>query len=146
MSFPTTRKADDAPGTARPSRALNIGLWILQVLLAAVYVWHGLLMVAPPPELVELINAQFGVGLRMFIGVAELLAAAGLILPGLTRILPFLTALAAAGLMIVMGSATVLHLVRGETSSAISAAVLFGLVTFVAYMRWKVVPIAARGR
>jgi putative oxidoreductase len=126
------------------SRALNIALWILQVLLAAAYLAHGWMMVSPPAELVELMNAQLGVGLRLFIGVAELLAAVGLILPGVTRILPWLTALAAAGLMIVMGSATILHIFRGESESAVSTAVLFVLVTFVAYMRWKVQPIAAR--
>ncbi len=91
-------------------------------------------MKAPRPE-----------GLRLFIGVAELLAAAGLILPGVTHILPGLTALA-AGLTIVMASATVLHIVRGEVSSAIMAAVLLVLVTVVASMRWKFMPIAARGR
>lgn len=123
---------------------MTIALWILQVLLAALFLWHGWLMVAPPAELVEMMNAQLGSGFRMFIGVAELLAAAGLILPGVTRILPWLTALAAAGLMIVMASATVLHVVRGEISSAIVTAVLFGLVTFVAYMRWKVQPISPR--
>lgn len=69
---------------------------------------------------------------------------AGLILPGLTRIMPWLTVVTAAGLMIVMGSATVLHISRAETSSAITTAVLFVLVTFVAYMRWKVKPILAR--
>ena len=126
------------------SRALNITLWILQVLLAAAYVAHGWLMVSPPAELLAMMNEQLGVGLRLFIGVAELLAAAGLILPGVTRILPGLTALAAAGLMIVMGSATVLHILRGEGGSAIAAAVLFVLVTIVAYTRWKVQPIAAR--
>ena len=126
------------------SRALNIALWILQVLLAVVYVAHGWMMVSPPAELVALMNEQLGEGFRLFIGVAELLAAAGLILPGVTRILPWLTALAAAGLMIVMGSATVLHITRGESGSAVTAAVLFVLVTIVAYTRWKVQPIAAR--
>ena len=126
------------------SRALNIALWILQVLLAAAYVAHGWMMVSPPAELVAMMNAQLGAGFRMFIGVAELLAAVGLILPGVTRIPPSLTALAAAGLMIVMGSATVLHIFRGESASAITAAVLFVLVTIVAYTRWKVQPIAAR--
>ncbi len=77
---------------------------------------------------------------------AELLAAAGLILPGITRILPSLTALAAAGLMIVMSSATVLHVVRGERASAVAAAVLFALVTIAAYTRWKVQPIPGRKR
>lgn len=132
--------------TGVASIALSIALWVLQVLLAAVFLAHGWLMVSPPAEMVEMINAQLGVGLRLFIGVAELLAAAGLILPGLTRILPGLTALAAAGLTIVMASATALHIARGEFSSAIMAAVLLALVTVVAYMRWKVRPIAPRTR
>jgi putative oxidoreductase len=128
------------------SRALNVALWVLQVLLAAAYVAHGWMMVSPPAELLAIMNEQLGEVLRLFIGVAELLAAAGLILPGITRILPRLTALAAAGLMIVMSSATVLHVVRGENESAISTAVLFVLVTIVAYTRWKVQPIAGRKR
>jgi putative oxidoreductase len=123
---------------------MRIVLWILQVLLAAVFLWHGWLYVAPPAELVEMMNAMIAPGLRTFIGVAELLAAVGLILPGVTRILPWLTPLAAAGLMIVMASATVFHLSRGETGNAGFAAVLFVLVTFVAYMRWKVNPITPR--
>ena len=73
-----------------------------------------------------------------------MLAAASLILPGLTRMLPFLTALAAAGLMVVMASATLFHLLRGESGNAITMAVLFVLVTAVAELRWKVKPIAAR--
>jgi putative oxidoreductase len=132
--------------TSTRSRALNITLWVLQVLLAAVYVAHGWMMVSPPPELLALMNEQLGATLRLFIGRAELLAAAGLILPGITRILPSLTALAAAGLMIVMSSATVLHVVRGERASAVAAAVLFALVTIVAYTRWKVQPIPGRKR
>jgi uncharacterized membrane protein YphA (DoxX/SURF4 family) len=123
---------------------MNIALWILQILLAVLYAWHGWLFVAPPPELVEIMNAEFAPWFRIFLGVAEWLAAAGLILPGVTRIMPWLTALAAAGLMIVMSGATVVHLFRGEIGNAISAAVLFGLVTFVAYMRWKVKPISPR--
>jgi len=129
-----------------PSRALNIALWILQGLLAVVFLLHGWLMVAPPAEMVAMINAQLGAGFRVFIGVAELLAVVGLLLPGITRILPFMTAVAAAGLMIVMGSATLFHLIRGENASAISAVVLFVLVTVVAYARWKVAPIAPRER
>jgi putative oxidoreductase len=138
------QKADKNTQAGAALSASNIALWIVQVLLAVVFVLHGFLMVAPPAELLELINAQLGPGLRLFIGVAEVLAAAGLILPGLTRILPFLTALAAAGLMIVMASATLFHLLRGESGNAITTAVLFVLVTAVAYLRWKVKPIAAR--
>jgi DoxX-like protein len=130
----------------RPARTINIALWILQGLLAAVFLAHGWLMVAPPADMVAMINAQLGSGLRIFIGIAELLAAAGLILPGVTRILPGLTALAAAGLMLVMGSAMILHVSRGEGASAITTAVLLVLVTTVAYTRWQVVPLARRNR
>jgi putative oxidoreductase len=130
--------------TRTASRGLNIALWILQALLAALFLWHGQFMIFPPADMVAMINENIGEGLRVFIGVAEILAAIGLILPGLTRILPALTALAAAGLMIVMSSATALHLFRGETASTISAFAIFLLVTIVAYARWKVVPIAAR--
>ncbi len=126
------------------NKPLNITLWILQLLLAAAFAAHGWMMVAPPAELLQIMNEQLGVALRLFIGVAELLAAVGLILPGLTRILPWLTAWAAAGLSIVMVSASVLHASRGETSSAITTAILLVLTLFVAYMRWRVTPIRAR--
>jgi uncharacterized membrane protein YphA (DoxX/SURF4 family) len=123
---------------------MNIALWILQGLLAVYFLWHGWLFVAPPAEFVEMMNAAINPSFRIFIGVAELLAAAGLILPGITRILPWLTPLAAAGLMIVTVSATILHLVRGEIGSAIGATIFFVLVTVVAYMRWKVKSISPR--
>ena len=131
MSTTSTRSV-----TSTFSRVLNIALWILQVLLAALFLWHGQFMAFPPANMVAIINENIGSGLRVFIGVAEILAAAGLILPGLSRILPSLTALAAAGLMIVMASATVFHLYRGETASAISAVVFLLLVSVVAYTRW----------
>jgi len=123
---------------------MNIVLWILQVLLAIAFGAHGWLLVAPPAEMVAMMNEQLGQNFRLFLGVAELLAAVGLILPGLTRILPWLTALTAACLMIVMASATYVHISRGETSSAMTTVILLILVTFVAYMRWKVKPILAR--
>ncbi len=122
----------------------NIALWMLQLLLAAVFLAHGVFMIAPPATMVEMINAQLGTNFRVFLGVAEVLAAIGLIAPGVTRILPWLIVWAAAGLMVVMVSATVLHLVRGEYSSAVTTTILFGLVTLVAHLRSKVMPIAAR--
>jgi uncharacterized membrane protein YphA (DoxX/SURF4 family) len=121
---------------------MSIVLWILQVLLAAQFLQHGWLMLAPPAELIPIIDAQFAPWFRIFVGVAESLGAIGLILPGITRILPWLTPLAATELMIRAGSATVMHLFRGETSSGILAAVLFVLLAFVAYMRWKIKNLA----
>jgi uncharacterized membrane protein YphA (DoxX/SURF4 family) len=123
---------------------MNIALWILQVVLAMMFLWHGWLFVFPPPELLEVMDALLAGWFRVFLGVAEILAAIGLILPSLTRIQPWLTPLAAAGLMIVMLSATILHLSRGETSTVVTTTVLFVLVSVVAYMRWKVKPITSR--
>jgi hypothetical protein len=123
---------------------MKVVLWILQALLAALFAWHGGLFVAPPAELVATINAQLPPGLRLFIGVAELLGAVGLILPAATRILPLMTPLAATGLAFVTVSASVFHLARGESGSAVFAAVICVLAVVVAYVRWKVKPIAAR--
>ncbi len=123
---------------------MNVVLWILQVVLAAIFLAHGGFMVAPPADMVAMINAQLGHAFRLFLGVAEVLAALGLILPGITRIMPWLIQTAAAGLMVVMASATVFHLFRGEYESAVTTVIIFGLTTAVTYLRWKVRPIAPR--
>ena len=123
---------------------MNIVLWLLQAMLAVAFFAHGWLMLFPPAAIVEQMNASLPRGVQLFIGVAEVLAAIGLTLPGLTRIQPWLVSCAAAGLMIVMISATVFHSIRGEVSSAITTALLLVAVTFVAYMRWRVAPIRPR--
>lgn len=123
---------------------MNIALWILQVLLAMAFAAHGLLYLAPPAEMVEQMNATIPPALRIFIGVAELLAAVGLILPGATRVMPWLVPAAAAGLMVVTLSATVFHAWRAETSAALTTATLLILSSVVAYARWRVRPIRAR--
>jgi uncharacterized membrane protein YphA (DoxX/SURF4 family) len=123
---------------------MNIFLWALQALLALAFLAHGWLFLFPPLEMVEAMNASILPTLRTFIGIAEVAAAAGLILPGMTRVLPWLVPGAAAGLMIVMICATAFHTTRGEFGSAATTAVLLVLVTFVGYMRWKVMPIPPR--
>jgi putative oxidoreductase len=120
---------------------MNIVLWVLQILLAIAFLLHGWLLLAPPLELVDLLNSLIPPAFRIFLGVAEVLAAVGLIVPGVTRIQPWLVSCAAAGLLPVMIGATVLHTGRGEVSSAITTALLFVLLAFVAYMRWKVRPL-----
>jgi uncharacterized membrane protein YphA (DoxX/SURF4 family) len=123
---------------------MNIFLWVLQVLLAVTFLAHGWKFLFPPEDLVAVMNASIPPTLRLFIGVAEVVAAIGLTLPGLTRILPWLVPSAAAGLMIVMVGAVILHASRGEVRATINTAILFALVTFVAYMRWRVEPILPR--
>jgi len=123
---------------------MNIVLWIFQILLAIAFLAHGWLFLMPPAELVDEMNAALPRWFQLFLGVAEVLAAIGLTLPGLTRILPWLVTWAAGGIIIVLVSATVYHLTRGELSSAAITLVLLAMATFVAYMRYRVLPIPAR--
>ena len=125
---------------------MNIILWVLQVLLAVAFLAHGWLFLFPPADMVEVMNASIPPAFRVFLGVAEVLAAVGLTLPGITRIQPWFVSCAAAGLVVVMIGATVLHAARGELSSAMTTAMLLVMATFVAYMRWKVKPILPRER
>jgi uncharacterized membrane protein YphA (DoxX/SURF4 family) len=123
---------------------MNIVVWILQVLLAVAFFAHGWLFLAPPPEIAVQMDATLPRWFQLFLGVAEVLAAVGLILPGLTRVMPSLVVWAAMGVMTVVGSATVYHFVRGEISSGFITLILFAMATFVAYMRYRVLPIGAR--
>jgi putative oxidoreductase len=123
---------------------MNIALWVVQVLLALVFLAHGLMFLAPPPEIAVLMNASLPRWFQVFLGVAEVLAAVGLTLPGLTRILPVLVPAAAVGVMIVSVSATVWHLWRAEYSSAAITFVLLLLAAFVADGRWRRHPFAPR--
>jgi hypothetical protein len=123
---------------------MNIALWVLQVLLALAFLGHGGLLLFPPAAIVDQMNASLPRWFQLFLGVAEILAGLGLTLPALTRIQPWLVSCAAAGIMIVMVSATVFHLMRGELSSAVTTVVLLAMATFVAYGRWRVIPIPPR--
>jgi len=123
---------------------MTVALWVLQVLLAAAFFAHGWLFLSPPPEVAQQMNATLPRWFQLFLGVAEVLAAVGLTLPGLTRIMPWLVVWAAGGVMIVTASATAFHLVRGELSSAAITLLLLAMATFVAYMRHRVLPIGVR--
>jgi uncharacterized membrane protein YphA (DoxX/SURF4 family) len=123
---------------------MNILLWVLQVLLALAFFAHGLLFLVPPAAMVEQMNASLPRWFQLFLGAAEVLAAVGLTLPGVTRIQAWLVPCAAAGIMIVMISATIFHFMRGEVSSALTTLVLLAMATFIAYMRWRVLPIRPR--
>lgn len=123
---------------------MRIVLWILQILLAAQFFWHGWIMTFPPAELVDIMNANMAPAFRLFLGIAEMAAAVAILLPGLLRIGIWLVPLSAAGMSLVAVSATVYHLARGENSSGVYTAVLLLITVFVAWMRWKVKPILPR--
>jgi uncharacterized membrane protein YphA (DoxX/SURF4 family) len=115
---------------------MNIALWIVQTLLALMFLWAGGIKLVLPVEEMTKQMPMPGWFLR-FIGVAEVLGAIGLILPGLLRIRPGLTPLAAAGLVIVMIGATVLTLMIGDVAMAVIPLMVGLLAAFVAYGRWR---------
>ena len=123
---------------------MRIVLWILQLLLAAQFFWHGWILTFPPAEYVEAMNENMALWFRLFQGIAEMIAAVAILLPGLTRTQTWLVPLSAAGMLLVVVCATVYHFVRGENSSAYYTLVLVAITAFVAWMRWKVKPIAPR--
>jgi uncharacterized membrane protein YphA (DoxX/SURF4 family) len=117
-------------------RIMTSALWIIQGLLALLFLFAGSMKLIVP---IEMLTAQMplplpGLFLR-FIGTAEVAGALGLILPGLLRIRPLLTPLAACGLVIIMIGATVVTLVGGGGVSALAPLVVGLLCTAVAYGR-----------
>lgn len=107
---------------------MNVALWIVQALLAALFLFAGGMKLVTPVEEMTREIAMPGWFLR-FIGIAEVLGALGLILPGLTGIRPGLTPLAAAGLSIIMLGAVAV------TASAVGpVSALMPLVTLLALL------------
>ncbi|MBI2529471.1 MAG: DoxX family protein [Candidatus Rokubacteria bacterium] len=114
-------------------------LWIVQGLLALLFLWAGGMKLVLPLEKLTGPVALPGSFMR-FIGVAEMLGALGLILPGLLRIRPGLTPLAACGLVIIMIGATVVTLAGGDVVAALISVVVGFFAAFVAYGRWQLAP------
>jgi uncharacterized membrane protein YphA (DoxX/SURF4 family) len=120
---------------------MNRLLWIVQVLLALLFLYAGGLKLILPVEEMTAQVPMPGLLLR-FIGVCEVLGAIGLIVPALTRIRPELTPLAAAGLVVIMVGAVVITLMYMPASWAVLPLVTGGLAAFVAYGRWRLAPLA----
>ncbi len=123
-------------------------LWLVQGLLALIFLYAGGIKLVLP---IEVMTQQMPLPLPgwflRFIGVAEVLGAIGLILPGLLGIRPVLTPLAALGLVIIMIGATVLTLagfVPGGVALALIPLVVGLLSAFVAYGRWRLTPQSER--
>ena len=111
-------------------------LWIIQGLLALLFLWAGGMKLVLPLEQLAGPIPMPGLFMR-FIGVAEVLGAIGLILPGFLHIRPGLTPLAAVGLLIIMIGATVITLMSGGIGMALIPLVVGLLLAFVAYGRWR---------
>jgi uncharacterized membrane protein YphA (DoxX/SURF4 family) len=123
---------------------MNTVLWIIQFLLALAFGMAGLMKLTQPYEKLGERMAwvkSFSATQVRLIGLVELLAAFGLLLPGLTGILPILTPLAAAGLVLDMLGAAFTHLRRHENQMIIGNFVLLALALFIAYGRFVAVPL-----
>lgn len=120
---------------------MNTALWMIQVLLAALFIFAGgAKLIMPIEEMLKQMPLPLPGWFLPFIGVAELLGGIGLVLPWLARIQPKLTSLAAAGLVIIMIGAVVLTLMTGEIAMALMPLVVGLLCAFVAYGRWRWAP------
>jgi putative oxidoreductase len=123
---------------------MDIAVWIAQVLAALFFGFHGSTLVFR----MQRARVQFPWArdvpdaILRLVGVAEIAGAVGVILPALTRVLPWLTPLAAVGLYLVMVLAAIFHTIRREWPNVVFNVVLAGLAAFVAYGRYVVVPLS----
>jgi hypothetical protein len=120
-------------------------IWVVQVLLAALFLFAGVMKLVLPLEQLAGPVELPGAFIR-FIGVVEVLGALGLILPALLRIRPGLTPLAAVGLVIIMVGAVGITLMGGDLAPAVIPLLVGLLAAFVAYGRWRLAPISAASR
>lgn len=133
---------------AKTGKGWTIGLWVAQILLAAMFLMAGSTkLMSSSADLVAMgmgwaENAPFL--LIKFIGLTEVAGALGLILPAATRIMPHLTKLAAAGLAVIMVLAAGVHIFRGEFGVVPVNVVLFALAALVVWGRTHKAPIAPR--
>jgi len=121
---------------------MNTTLWIVQILLALLFLFTGGMKFVMSVEEMTKQMAMPGWFLHS-IGVCEILGGLGLILPWLTGVRPGLTPLAAAGLAIIMIGATIVTVMTGAIGIAVLPLAVGILAAFVAYGRWRLTP--ARG-
>ena len=120
----------------------NRTMWVAQGLLAALFLFAGGMKLVLPIEAMAGPVALPGLFLR-FIGVAEVLGAAGLILPGALRIHTELTSVAAAGLIVIMIGAVVLTAMTGSAAAALFPLVVGVGLASIGYGRRPMLPAAA---
>lgn len=133
--------------TTSPSKALHIGLWVLQILLAFMFLMAGASKFFTPLE-AQRASMEWAKhtsdGVIYFAGFAEILGGLGLILPSLLRIMPWLTSAAALGLAVVMILAAAINVSIGESKGIMPTILIAGIAFFVAWGRNKKAPISAK--
>src|SRR5689334_13066588 len=121
---------------------MNIVLWIVQILLALAFLMAGTMKATQPIDRLTArmswVNSLRSPRLVRVIGALEVLGAIGLILPAVTGIMPWLTPVAAIGLVLTMIGAMLLHARRGEVSHIAPNVVLLLLAAFIVVGRFVV--------
>jgi putative oxidoreductase len=128
-------------------KALNITLWIVQGLTAALMLMSAFMKIATPiPELSAKWKwtGELPQQVVRMLGIVDLLGGIGIILPAILKIKPGLTPLAAVGVVLLMISATVFHISRGESSVIAFNIILMLFASFIAWGRYKKLPILPR--
>ena len=127
---------------------MNIFLWILQIVLGLYFFAIGIMHFIIPPGLPSAMAWMYELSpsLHYISGIAEILGGLGMILPAVTRIQTRLVPLAALGLSLVMVGAIVYHATRGEFQNIGFNVILLAATAFVAYGRWKLVPLKDRNQ
>lgn len=121
---------------------MNVALWIVQILLGALFLFAGVMkFIMPMEEMQKQMPVALSAAFIYFIGVAETAGGLGLILPSALRIKPGLTSLAACGLVIIMAGAVWLGLISPDPKNAIMPGIVLLLLVFVAYGRSRLAPL-----
>jgi uncharacterized membrane protein YphA (DoxX/SURF4 family) len=125
-------------------RRTNVVLWTIQGLLALAFLFAGTMKLLVPTAALAQMTGPIPVPFVRFIALCEITGAFGLILPGLLRIRPGLTTLAAACFVIIMSGAVSAEISLGHAPDASGPAVLGILAIIVVYGRLFLAPLARR--
>lgn len=124
---------------------MNIALWVVQILLAIAFLMAGGMKVTQPMEKLKKAmswTSHTTVGTVRLVGILEILGALGLILPAVTGVLPWLTPVAAIGLVLTMIGAAIVHIRLKEFAGLGAPLVLFLLALFIVYGRFMLSPLS----
>lgn len=120
------------------AKNVNRALWTVQILVALLFLFAGATKFMLPAAKLQEGPAVFPLAFIYFIGFCECLGAVGLVLPGLFRIRPILTPLAAVGLTIIMIGATTVSIIGMGIAAGTFPAIVGGLTAWIAYSRSRV--------
>ncbi|MDD7938635.1 DoxX family protein [Actinomycetospora lutea] len=119
---------------------MNLALWIVAAVLAAVALLGGITKVFVPKEKLPAVpgggwTGGASAGFVKTLGVLELLAAVGLILPAVAGVAPVLVPVTAVCWIVLMVGAMVTHGRRGETALVMLNLLYLTMAAFVVWGR-----------